>query len=162
MDGRTDVLKTCKTNIFRPTANLVDDANSWSVTPLLYVQRQLDLPQKVGVTPTILFHIIVANSHCCGKQKYCEVSTIASQRHAKPKTALGVKNSHHAKLVFSEHSPKCISKVEFGFPRKLEKPLISDNSLGMLKTTQKSFSEEQFSWAGKYSRNSCQQLLFWV
>ena len=101
----------------------------------------------------------MANSHCCGKQKYCEVSTIASQRHAKPKTALGVKNSHHAKLVFSEHSPKCISKVEFGFPRKLEKPLISDNSLGMLKTTQKSFSEELFSRASKYSRNSSQKIL---
>ena len=67
------------------------------------------------------------------------------RRHAKPKTALGVRTSYHAKLVFSEHNPKGISKVEFGFPRKLEKPLISDNSLGMLKTTQKSFSEEQFS-----------------
>ena len=76
------------------------------------------------------------------------------RRHGKPK-----RNSHHAKLVFSELSPKCISKVEFGFPRKLEKPLISDNSLGMLKTTQKSFWEKQFSWAGKYSRNPTQQIL---
>ena len=82
------------------------------------------------------------NSHC-GKRKYCEVSAIACQ--ASCKTMLGVRKSHYAKLVFSEHSPKGISKVEFRFPRKLEKSLISDNSLGMLKTTQKSFSEEQFS-----------------